>query len=196
MLLALIGWRTHEQTVLYNWRMAKYARNDIFNRDEFTRTKYSVRKLKRYKQFVSRLVYISSCKFIIENVMGLQISKQLCSVICANSMEITASNCDKTATSVDPYRAYRISPKHKLNTHGRERGACGSHTKLHQTQWLARLNFYLGSHHTTHTLNIQGFPEKFRKISENVRGKVSSKFDTMIWGRSTRPIHAIPSQIE
>jgi len=39
MLLALIGWRTHDQTVLYNWRVANYARHDIFNRDELTRTK-------------------------------------------------------------------------------------------------------------------------------------------------------------
>jgi len=39
MLLALICWRTHDQTVLYNWRVAKYALHEIFNRDELTRTK-------------------------------------------------------------------------------------------------------------------------------------------------------------
>jgi len=38
MLLLLIGWRTHDQTVLYNWRVANYARHDIFNRDELTGT--------------------------------------------------------------------------------------------------------------------------------------------------------------
>jgi len=38
MMLALIGWRTHDQTVLYNWRVAKYSRHDIFNRDELTGT--------------------------------------------------------------------------------------------------------------------------------------------------------------
>jgi len=43
MLLALIGWRTHDQTVLYNWRVAKYARHAIFNRDELTRTEEAVR---------------------------------------------------------------------------------------------------------------------------------------------------------
>jgi len=45
-------------------------------------------------------------------------------------------------------------------------------------------------------LNVQGFPEKFGKISETVRGKRSSKFETMIWGRFMRPIYAIRSQIE
>jgi len=45
-------------------------------------------------------------------------------------------------------------------------------------------------------LNEQAIPENFRTISEIVTGKRSSKFDTMIWGRSMRPIYAIPSQIE
>ena len=45
-------------------------------------------------------------------------------------------------------------------------------------------------------LNVQGNPKKIRIISDIVRGKRSSKIDTMIWGRSMRPIYAIPSQIE
>jgi len=54
----------------------------------------------------------------------------------------------------------------------------------------------VGSHHTAHMLNVQGIPENFRRISEIVTRKRSSKFDTMICGRSMWPIYAIPSQIE
>jgi len=45
-------------------------------------------------------------------------------------------------------------------------------------------------------LNVQGIPEYFRTISEIVRGNRSSKFDTIIWGRSMRTIYAILSQEE
>jgi len=81
MLLPLIGWRTHDQTVLYNWREAKYARHDIFIETNWHERNRLSEYVKRCKQIVRRIVNFSCCKFIIENVMGLQRSKQLCSVI-------------------------------------------------------------------------------------------------------------------
>jgi len=69
------------------------------------------------------------------------------------------------------------------------------HKFIKLIDWLAWI-LSLGSHYTPHMLNVQGISENFRTFSEIVRGKRSSKIDTMIWGRSMRPIYAIPSQIE
>jgi len=55
-----------------------------------------------------------------------------------NSKELTAP-IDSKQRPLYPYRAYRISPIHKHNTDGRERGACGSITQPRQTHWMARM---------------------------------------------------------
>ena len=66
--------------------------------------------------------------------MSLGFRDQIYCVVSSvsNSMEITASNFSKQRPLMIPTGVIEF-PQNKINTHCTDRGACGSHTQLHQT---------------------------------------------------------------